>query len=63
MDRDRILNKILGYLREDAPTINIGSGNIAGSVEAGDDPPVRRKKKKYISLGLGSRSRWIAKSK
>lgn len=60
MDKDKILNKILGYLREDAPTINIGSGNIAGSVQAGDDPPVRRKKK-YISLGRGSRSRWIAK--
>jgi hypothetical protein len=23
-------------------------GNIAGSAEAGDDPPVRRKRKKYI---------------
>jgi hypothetical protein len=60
MDKDKILNKILGYLREDTPTINIGSGNIAGSVQAGDDPPVKRKKK-YISLGRGSRSRWIAK--
>ena len=29
-----------------APTNNVGSGNIAGTVEAGDDPPVRRKKKK-----------------
>ena len=60
MDKDKILNKILGYLREDTPTINIGSGNIAGSVQAGDDPPVKRKKK-YISLWRGSRSRWIAK--
>jgi len=60
MDKDKILNKILGYLREDAPTINIGSGNIAGSVQAGDDPPVRRKKR-FISLGRGSRSRWIVK--
>jgi hypothetical protein len=61
MDRDKILNKILGYLREESPTINIGSGNIAGSVESGDDPPVRRKKKRYISLGTGSRSRWTVK--
>ena len=25
---------------------NVGSGNIAGTVEAGDDPPVNKKKKK-----------------
>jgi len=29
-----------------APTNNVGSGNIAGTVEAGDDPPVRKKKKR-----------------
>lgn len=61
MDRDKILKKILGYIREDVPTLNIGSGNIGGSVESGDDPPVRRKKKKYISLGIGSRSKWKTK--
>ena len=27
-----------------APTSNVGSGNIAGTAEAGDDPPVRKKK-------------------
>jgi hypothetical protein len=26
----------------------MASGKIAGSAEAGDDPPVRRKRKKYI---------------
>ena len=30
-----------------APTNNVGSGNIAGTVEAGDDPP-GKKRKKYI---------------
>ena len=37
-------------------------GGIAGSVEAGDDPPVRKKKKdkkKYISLGRGARKSWM----
>jgi hypothetical protein len=45
---DKIINLI--RLREQMapPTNNVGSGNIAGTVEAGDDPPVRRKRKKYI---------------
>ena len=29
-----------------APTNNVGGGKIAGTVEAGDDPPVNKKKKK-----------------
>ena len=37
---------------------NVGSGNIAGTVEAGDDPPVK-KKKKYIYGGRGSRKMWM----
>lgn len=63
MDKDKILNKILDYLREEAPTVNVGSGNIAGTSEAGDNPPVkiRRKKKTYLSLGIGSRKRWTVK--
>ena len=48
-------------LREEAaaaPTNNVGSGNIAGTVEAGDDPPVRlKKKKKYIYM-KGVRKMW-----
>ena len=40
---------------------NIGGGQIAGTVEAGDDPPVKkgRKKKKYIYGGRGSRKMWM----
>ena len=29
-----------------APTNSVGGGQIAGTVEAGDDPPVNKKKKK-----------------
>ena len=39
------LDKIIQIIREDAPTNNVGGGQIAGTVEAGDDPPVRLKKK------------------
>ena len=45
------LDKIIQIIREDAPTNNVGSGNIAGTKEAGDDPPVRlKKKKRYIYM-------------
>ena len=42
------------FMDEDAPINNVGGGQIAGTKEAGDDPPVRKKKKK-IYLGKGSR--------
>ena len=52
------LDKIIQIIREDAPTNNVGSGNIAGTREAGDDPPVRlKKKKKYIYM-KGVRKTW-----
>jgi hypothetical protein len=55
---DRIID-IIRNLREDSgPTMSMGNGQIAGSVEAGDDPPVK-KKKKYISGGSGSRKMWL----
>ena len=44
------------------PTNNVGGGQIAGTVEAGDDPPVKKKKKKgkrYIYGGRGSRKMWM----
>ena len=49
---DRILDKYINMVRnlhEEAPVNSVGGGNIAGTREAGDDPPVRRKKK-YICL-------------
>ena len=46
-----------------APTNNVGDGNIAGTVEAGDDPPKKKKKKgrkkKYAYGGRGSRKMWM----
>ena len=44
------------------PTNNVGGGKIAGTIEAGDSPPVR-KKKKYIYGGHGSRKMWMANKK
>jgi hypothetical protein len=57
----RNLEKLISLirLREEAtaaPTNNVGDGKIAGTVEAGDDPPVR-KKKKYIYM-KGVRKTW-----
>ena len=65
MDIDKIID-IVRNLREQAvmaaPTNSVGSGKIAGTKEAGDDPPVR-KKKKYIYGGHGSRKMWLANKK
>ena len=61
MDIDKIIN-IIRNLREEAmvaPTNNVGSGKIAGTKEAGDNPPVRKKKKRYIYGGRGSRRMWM----
>ena len=54
MDTKKNLFERLKQIREEGvvganvPTNSMASGKIAGSVEAGDDPPVRRKRKKYI---------------
>ena len=65
MDIDKIIN-IVRSLREEAvmgaPTNAVGTGQVAGTVEAGDDPPVRRKKKKYMYGGKGSRKMWMQKN-
>ena len=41
-----------------APTNSVGGGQIAGTVEAGDEPPAK-KKKRYIYGGTGSRKMWM----
>ena len=65
MDIDKIIS-IIKSLREEAvmavPTNNVGGGKIAGTREAGDDPPVR-KKKRYIYSGRGSRRMWLTNKK
>ena len=44
-----------------APTNSVAGGQIAGTVEAGDDPPKKKKKKKtYDYCGKGSRKMWMS---
>mgnify|MGYP001430972868 FL=1 len=65
MDINRIISMVRTLKEEGAmavPTNNVGSGNVAGTKEAGDDPPVR-KRKKYIYGGHGSRRMWLANKK
>ena len=50
------LDKIIQMIREDVPTNVMAHGKIAGSAEAGDDPPVR-KRKRYI-YQKGVRKMW-----
>jgi hypothetical protein len=52
----RFIKEQEGAAAPAAPTNNASSGNIAGLPP--DQPPVFRKKKKNIYLGLGSRNRW-----
>jgi len=52
MDRKK-LQKIINIIRED---MALHTGQIAGTVEAGDDPPVRQRKK-YIYI-KGVRKIW-----
>ena len=64
MNLDKIIDIIRKQrLNEEAPTMSMSGGGIAGSAEAGDDPPVRKgkkkKTKKYISLGRGARKSWM----
>ena len=67
------LNKLLKNLRKEEVAIanSMGGGGIAGSVEAGDEPPVKKnkrgsgmknrkkKKKTYAYGGRGSRKMWM----
>jgi hypothetical protein len=63
---DEIIEAFRNYrnLKEEGiisgPTNNVGSGNIAGTPEADPgNPPVNRKRKKNIYLGIGSRKKWM----
>jgi hypothetical protein len=60
MDINKIIN-IIRELKEEAPTMSLGAGKIAGTVEAGDDPPVK-KKNRYI-YGTGFRRNWLQRRK
>ena len=62
MDINKIID-IIHTLKEEgmvtgaAPTNSLAGGKIAGTVEADNDPPVR-KKNKYI-YGTGFRKNWL----
>tara|TARA_B000000557_G_scaffold19307_1_gene14597 strand:- start:1705 stop:1905 length:201 start_codon:yes stop_codon:yes gene_type:complete len=55
--RNQKLNEMMGASAVSGPTNNVGDGKIAGTVQAGDDPPVRRKKKYIYQKGL--RKNWM----
>lgn len=55
---DRIIEAVRSRLYEE-PTMALSHGQIAGTVEAGDTPPVRKKKKQYMSGGRGVRKFWL----
>ena len=62
MEKIDYIIEMVRRIKEEGPTMAMGNGKIAGSVEAGDDPPVRKKKKKYIYGGHGSRKMWMQKN-
>jgi len=55
-----LFREMMGAGAVGAPTNNVGDGKIAGTAEAGDDPPVRKKKKrKPTPVGrYGTRRTW-----
>lgn len=59
---DKRLKKIIDIIREqlneELPTMAMGHGKIAGSAEAGDDPPVRRRKRNRYIFRKGLRKLW-----
>ncbi len=63
LNNPNYFDKIMRNIRKEeamaAPTNNVGGGQIAGTVEAGDNPPVKKKKKTYAYGGRGSRKMWM----
>ena len=49
MKKKELVEKLKLFIRselsEEVPVNNVSGGQIAGTKEAGDDPPVRRKKR------------------
>jgi hypothetical protein len=54
---DKVLDIVRSYLYEQ-PVNNVGGGKIAGTVEAGDDPPVRKRTRKRYIYQKGVRKLW-----
>ena len=51
---------IVHKLQEEVPVNNVSGGQIAGTIEAGDSPPVRRKRPPIMARGKlpGARTRF-----
>jgi hypothetical protein len=60
---EKLINIIRNINEEGAIVNSLGGGNIAGTPEAGDAlgqyPKEKKKKKKYMSGGRGSRKMWL----
>ena len=51
---------IVHKLQEEVPVNNVSGGQIAGTADAGDDPPIRKKKPPILARGKlpGMRTRF-----
>ena len=62
----RKLERIINFIREEMMTTGFTNANKASGPVAGFDPLLGKgkveKRKKYLSLGPGSRKRWMKKS-
>jgi len=58
--KQKVSSAIRDFRKEEVAIANsMSGGGIAGSVEAGDEPPVKKKKKTYAYGGTGSRKMWM----
>ena len=55
---DKIINIVRTLKEEGGPTMAMGNGQISGSSQAGDDPPVRKKNKKRYIFQRNTRKNW-----
>jgi hypothetical protein len=58
--KKKALEKIINLIREEGPVMSMGNGGIAGSTEAGDDPPVKKRKRYIWTRGI--RKNWKPKN-
>ena len=59
---EKVINLVREQLAAGAPTNNVGSGHIAGTVESGDDPPVKKKRKPTPIGRYRTRVTWMQKN-
>ena len=58
--KEKVTSAIKNFRKEEVAIANsMSGGGIAGSVEAGDEPPVKKKKKTYAYGVTGSRKMWM----